>query len=151
MARPRKSRRELELTGAIKKNPQRFRDRFANRKSHGQIGAPPKWMSVEEKRAWREFVRIAPPDSLTVADRIALGDMCRIWARYVEFGENLGGKSKGVPARSMTRLKDYLARFGMTPLDRTKLHLPKPVSEGNEFEDLDKSPYAEFDLDPKIN
>ncbi len=141
MGRPRKSIKELELNGAFKKDPQRLRKRLETPKPAAGIGEPPDFLKPAQKAAWLEVVSICAPGLLKSSDRFALVDLSRLWAQYVKHGENTsGGMNHGVNSRQMSRLNKLLTQFGMTPLDRGKIHVPQDTKKAND-------PYAEFDKD----
>jgi phage terminase small subunit len=152
LARPRKSIAELQLNGAFKHDPQRLTRRLNVPKPSKDIGRPPALLSAQEKEVWKQVVRESPPGVLTVSDRMALTYLCRVWARYLKYGEHTGGKSKGVTSKQMQNVMQMFANFGMNPLARSKLHVPQgkqPNREYDEFLDMDEpNPYAEYDPNP---
>lgn len=62
MSRPRKDLHELELTGAIKKNPQRYRDRIEQAKTEAElppIGPPPaRWCVAPDAIGGPKFAKL---------------------------------------------------------------------------------------------
>jgi hypothetical protein len=51
----------LVMSGAIKKIQQRFRDRKSASKPIGELGKPPKHLSEEERKTWKEMASKIPP------------------------------------------------------------------------------------------
>jgi hypothetical protein len=86
--------------------------------------------------------------------------LCKVWARFLKYGEHTGGKSKGVTSKQMAFARQTLVNFGMNPLARSKLHVPQqkdPHSpfrkfinkdEFTEFDEDEDNPYAEFNPNP---
>ena len=125
MARPRKPTVVLEMKGAFKKNPQRKR---TDPKTQGPIGRAPKHLSEDEQAIWREVIRIAPAGVLTSADRIALEELVSlIHQRRTDLAGMTDGKRQ--------LLRSYIAQFGMTPADRSKINVPPPKMK-NRFDGL---------------
>jgi len=109
----RKNLEVLAISGATKKNPQRFRDRKAAPKPMGELGKPPKHLSEEERKAWKEMASQIPPCVLGNTDRIAMEIAARLLVRF-----RTGLLLK---ASEVSCLVSLLARFGMTPADRNKI------------------------------
>jgi phage terminase small subunit len=159
LARPRKSIAELQLNGAFKHDPQRLTRRLNVPKPTKDIGRPPNFLSAEEKEVWKQFISEAPPGVLKNSDRMAVTYLCRVWARYLKYGEHTGGKSKGVTSKQMANVMQLWAKFGMTAADRSKLHVPQgrdknnPFAKFNEFSEFDDEPtgYEEFTEPKKLN
>ena len=113
MPRPRKNLVLLEMSGATKTNPGRYKDRV-ELETPGPIGDPPESLtrpSSDRDRLiarWHLLVSIAPVGLLTASDRESLAVLCR-----------QGIESERTGAKGYQRaLKDYLAglkAFGMTP------------------------------------
>ena len=93
MARPRKPIALHEASGAMAKNPQRFRNRICEPKVHAALGPPPQeWLdraptSPENRKlvaAWHEicgYIALLPPDTVTGADRATVKLACRLHVR----------------------------------------------------------------------
>jgi phage terminase small subunit len=133
LPRPRKSIAELQLNGAFKHDPQRLTRRLNVPKPTKDIGRPPTLLTAQEKEVWKQVVRESPPGVLTVSDRMALTYLCRVWARYLKYGEHTGGKSKGVTSKQMQNVMQMFANFGMNPLARSKLHVPEEPGKNSPF------------------
>jgi len=102
----------LEGRGAFKKNPGRRR---VEPKVSGPIGEPPDYFTEEEKSAWREIVRIAPLDVLSVADSLVVELAARLMVMF---------RSKPVenfPVALVAQYRSCLGTLGMTPSDRSKV------------------------------
>jgi hypothetical protein len=62
------SDKHAELTGAKKKDPQRYRNQGPQ--NLNAIGEPPKVFSLAQKQVWYELIENSPPEVLTKADSI---------------------------------------------------------------------------------
>jgi hypothetical protein len=87
MGRPRKPTKELELSGAFEKHPERKREREHEPIPDGPIGPPPShWVVAEGAFKFQEYGRLiaiwhqliaeAPPGVLSVSDRTLLEVIC---------------------------------------------------------------------------
>jgi hypothetical protein len=124
-----------KLKGADKHNPQRYRNIVP--KSGWPLGEPPAEMSDEAQACWFEISAKAIPGVLTFSDTILLEMASDLLAEYrlvraVPFED----RPKGMRFHSTdkTILIGLLARFGMSPSDRTKLGIEKPKDDGDDFE-----------------
>lgn len=122
MARPRTPTAILETRGAFKKNPQRRRPEEP--KVGTGLGEPPADLTALERAAWEQIARECAKGVLTGADRIAVEIASRLLARFREEGD--------LPGAKLAQLSSLLGRFGMTPADRSKVHVEKKQPE-NEF------------------
>jgi len=113
------------LKGEVKKRPGRYKNTVP--KSDLPCGEPPKEMSKGAKACWFEISAKAIPGVLTFADTILL-----------ELASNLLTEYRGNPVEfqvgKYTHLIGVLARFGMSPSDRTKLGVEKPKDDEDDFE-----------------
>lgn len=107
------------MSGAVKKNPARFTDRKPAPKPSGDLGKPPKHLSTDERKAWKEIASQVPPGVLANTDRIALEIASRLLVRF-----RTGLLLK---ASEVSCLVSLLARFGMTPADRNKIETGQPT------------------------
>ena len=116
MARPRTPTNVLAMKGAFKKNPNRTR---TDPLTPGPIGRAPAWLSDDEKKIWREVVRIAPAGVLTRSDRIALEELVSlIHERRTCLADMSGAKRQ--------LLRTYLGAFGLTAADRARINVSPP-------------------------
>jgi hypothetical protein len=117
--RPRKTELELLVTGQWR------RDRHASRHqgAAAPLGNPPRHLTPEQRRVWREVAGVAP--WLTAADRQPLELHCCLMAEArADFA-----------AMSATRiglLSRQAARLGLGPNDRSRL-LPAPEPKPHRF------------------
>lgn len=134
MSRARKPTALLELTGALRKDPQRYRDRANEPRPDTSIGEPPadfirtdSSLAARHLRIWHEFIAEAPPGVLTGCDRKILANACRIQAA-IEYG-------KATPAM-FNQLRVYLNDMGMTPAGRSRVSGARQKPEEDEWEEL---------------
>lgn len=112
------------MSGATRKNPQRFGDRKQAPQPIADLGKPPKHLTDDEKKAWKEIAKQVPPGVLGNTDRIAVEIAARLLVRF-----RTGLLLK---ASEVSCLVSLLARFGMTPADRNKIE----TGANNEPDDL---------------
>jgi hypothetical protein len=131
--RPRKPTALLEATGRFLHDPQRRRAREHEPKAVGAIGEPHRDLGRAEKRIWRELAVELPLGVAGNSDRLAFRKLVRLEAL----------SRQGITKVSEEQLlRSYLAAFGMTPSDRSRVTL-LPVQRS-----LKQDPLAEF-LDRK--
>ena len=127
MARLHKPMEAHKLAGADKAHPERYRKEVP--KSKLPLGEAPEYMAEDAKACWFEISSLTIPGVMTGADRFMLEIASSLLAEFrrdpVEFA---GGK--------YTHLISCLARFGMSPSDRTKLGVDATKPD-NEFDNLD--------------
>lgn len=121
MAGPRTPTAVLEFKGAFKKHPERRRKGEPQPKT--PIGQPPKHMTVEAKKAWREIVKQCHPGVLTGMDRLTLEVIAGGIAK-------LRGNPKA-PASERKTIVDLLGKFGMNPADRTRISIKTEEGAGD--------------------
>lgn len=119
MARPRLPAAKAAAAGAHLKNPGRFKDRKAPKRTR-PLGEPYASMTEAQKAAWAEFQRDLP--WLTSSHRVLLRLACMWTAR-------LDQPEFGVSATQA--LSSILSKLGATPADETKVN----HGEGDEDDD----------------
>jgi hypothetical protein len=127
------------MSGATKKNPQRFTDRKRAPQPIAELGKPPKHLTADEKKAWKEIEKQVPPGVLGNTDRIAVEIAAKLLVRF-----RTGLLLK---ASEVSCLVSLLARFGMTPADRNKIETG-PTQEPDETQD-EWSPVTKLRRDRK--
>jgi len=123
--RPRTPTNILELKGSIKKDPLRFKDRENEPQNVNPVGDPPDNLNEAEQSAWHQFVRESIDGVLGEADRIALEQACKIYAK---------SKTADLTGQEHTQFFRYLSQFGMLPADRSKISVPQKKPK-NKFDD----------------
>lgn len=127
MSRPRTPTALHVIRGTKRKHPERMRERENEPVPSGPIGEPPEWLTDEQVKCWHELVSICPPGVLGNSDRLALELTVRLMVE--SRGDN------GLSGTSIGHLISLLARFGLTPSDRSKVS----VTKGD-----DKNPFSKF-------
>lgn len=126
MGAPKKPTALRELHGTLNRNK--------DRNNPGEpvptkgIGPAPEHLNEMQSQAWDEIVGMMYPGVLGEADRIALEIMAKL---LVDFRTNY----EDFTGAKLARLEGMLARFGMTPSDRTKIVVPKGEKK-NPFSEL---------------
>jgi phage terminase small subunit len=129
MPRPRTPTAILELNGTIAQRPQRYakQGRANEPQVEDGIGAAPKYLTTDEKKIWAELRKTIT--WLTIADRHALEEYCQLKAK---------SRAGTIKPQERSVLKSYLASFGMTPSDRSKVNAPaKPKKTEDAYAFLD--------------
>lgn len=116
MGRPRTPSNILDARGAFDKNPNRRR--VDEPEPNGEIGEPPKRFSAAELLAWSEIVSTCAAGVFCKSDRLAVEVAAVLLAMF-------RADPAGIPAAKLARLDSLMARFGMTPSDRSKVSAPK--------------------------
>jgi hypothetical protein len=114
MARLRTPTEQLRAKGAFAKDPQRSRN---DPPTAGPIGSWPAHLKLNERAVWDEIVTLAPEGVLTSADRLGVEQLARMIAK-ARLDEEINLKQDA-------RIGWWLARFGMTSVDRAKFSVPE--------------------------
>ncbi|EJN04480.1 hypothetical protein [Phyllobacterium sp. YR531] len=117
MAPPRKPLALAHLSGAVSKNPQRYRNR-TEAKLGEPLGAPPKWLKPEAREAWKELDARLP--WLDKSHRCIVGLACYLQAKVRD-------GTLGVPG--MNLLRQILGQLGATPVSAGKINWSPQVDD----------------------
>ena len=126
MGRPKKPTALKEINGSAKKNPGRI-NQNEPKDSRG-IGPAPSYFDKSQKAIWDEIVTNCIAGVLTQADRFAV-EMTSLL--LFEFRLD----PQEFPSSKMAQLVKLCSQMGMTPADRSKIHLPGEKPK-NPFESL---------------
>jgi hypothetical protein len=119
------------LKGTLRK-PKRTRSKPA--RDHAGIGDPPSYLTVAQRRVWRELARSLVPHSAAYSDRPAFELLVRMVAKLREPGSN--------PSPSFyAQLRGLMAAFALTPLDRQRLDPPSLAANAPLDDDDDISEF----------
>jgi phage terminase small subunit len=110
--RPRLPPAVAKATGAMVKDPQRFRDRKPPKVA--ALGSPPKHLDERQAEAWLMFAEEIP--WLGAADRTILAAASILRAKMIAGDLSIGG---------MTELRQVLNALGATPAARSKVAAPQ--------------------------
>jgi len=117
MPQPRVPTNILKLRGAAKKDPARMKKRGNEPKPKGPLGEPPKHLTRDQKKCWRELIKAAPKGVFADCDAWAVEIASVLMA---EFRENTAGFN----AARLARLDSLMGRFGIVPADRSRVMIP---------------------------
>lgn len=120
MARPRIPSAILEAKGSFIRDPQRARP--SEPTSDKLLGAPPKHLTADEQKVWKEIRRRVLPGVALESDRDAFELLVRLT-------HQMRTRMELMKAAELTLLTSLWARFAMTPSDRSKVVIEnKPKS-----------------------
>ena len=125
MPRPRTPTSILEARGAYVNHPERRADRVNEPQPSGPLGPPPTHLTKEQKKIWKELVKIAPPGVLTNCDRWTVERCVQLVAKM---------RVGNLMALEGSQLITCLSKLGMTPTDRSKVSViaqPTPPAQIN--------------------
>ena len=105
----------LEMSGAFTKNPQRRRTGEPD--SGRGIGPAPGYLTAGQSAIWDEVVCELAPGLLKSSDRQVFAWLVTLIAEFRADPEGFGG-------RKWTAMLGMARRFGMSPVDRTRIMLP---------------------------
>jgi phage terminase small subunit len=112
MPRNRLTLKQAELSGSLRHDKKRFKDRMNEPAANGELGEPPERFDHELAAIWHQMAADAPVGVLTAADRTLLEVLCVLLQKFradkhtnIELGHLIG----------------CLGRLGLTPTDRTKI------------------------------
>lgn len=120
MARHANPIEEQHLKGADRTHPERYRKEVP--KSALPLGQFPAVRSTSPEEIWFELSSFALPGVMTGADRFMLEMACELLAEF-------RSGPREFQVGKYTHLISLLARFGMSPSDRTKFGIDKPNSD----------------------
>ncbi len=125
MGRPRKPIAVHEASGAISKDPQRFRDRMDEPRPSAPLGSPPAHFlnaksptSLALLAIWRRLEKEVPEGALTSSDNTAFANLC---TAQLQIERN----PLDTPASILNTSLAYLDRFGLNPHGRTRIAIRK--------------------------
>lgn len=114
MAPPRKSLAQARLSGAMAKNPQRYRDRAEPLVTEA-LGDPPDWLKPSEVDAWEDMRERLP--WLNQSHRCITALAAHLHAR-------MAAGTLGVPGLNLLRI--IMGSLGATPTTSHKVQMPEP-------------------------
>jgi len=117
MPQRRTSSRVLKARGSHLRHPERARARAKEPKYTGPLGAPPKEMRAGHRRLWSELADLVPAGVAEHSDRWTFEVLVCLMAKF-RSGMALGGE--------VSQLLSLLAKFGMTPSDRSRVSVAPP-------------------------
>ncbi len=124
MARPRSPESELNPASLLQ-NKRHYIARRNEPKVVGQLGAPSRWLSKEQKKIWKALVRNSPA-VLGESDRTLLEIAVVLKAKL---------ESGSIENAQITQLLSVLSKLGLIPKSREAVPEKKPT-EPDEWEQL---------------
>jgi len=118
---------QLTLNGGLKHDPQRYAGRQAEPIPSGPIGNPPKDFSPALKSIWKELKSQSPPGVLTNSERLILEILCRLTLKL---------RQGTITTGETSQLIACIARLGLTPTDRVRVHVVPTVAKPTEEESV---------------
>ena len=112
-----------KLKGAIKHDPQRYRNVPTG--SAFEIGKPPARMGAQAKLMWFEIIGEAPPGLLTASERKLLEVLSNLFVDYL-------ADPASFSAAKLAAMDNRFGQLGMSPTARRKIAVDKKPEE-NEF------------------
>jgi hypothetical protein len=118
MPKPRVATNVLAMRGAFETHPERAEDRAQEPKCIGELGDAPQNLTEPEAACWRELCGMVHAGSVGSNDRVALEIFASLLAEYRESRRDFN-------TAKLLRLQSFLAAFGMTPADRSRVKVGK--------------------------
>lgn len=117
-----------KLTGADKKNPQRYRDRKSAIQCGTDIGEPPTVLTPGALSVWLELQPVFVPGVLSAMDQAAFSVLCELVSQFREAPRDMPGAKLG-------KMISLFSLFGLTPVDRQRIRAQTETEEPlNPFE-----------------
>ncbi len=134
MPRPRTPLAKARLTGADRKDPDRFRDRAEPKTSKAPVGKPPAYLAKEAKAVWQELARDL--GWLVREDRFALESACLAIAQV----RTMHKVGEPVTGALFAAMNSALGKLGASPADRSKVNATPPEDDDDPFAAFDAAP-----------
>lgn len=134
MPRPRTPLAKARLTGADRKDPDRFRDRAEPKTSKAPVGKAPAYLDKEAKAVWSELARDL--GWLVLEDRAAL-EVASLAVGQVRKMHRAGEPITGALFAAMNA---SLGKLGASPADRSKVNATPPEDDDDPFAAFDAAP-----------
>jgi phage terminase small subunit len=106
----------LDASGAFIQNPSRKRpnEPITDR----PLGKPPKWLTKDEKKVWKELAKQALPGVIFESDRLQFALMVRLATKLY--------KNEQLKSSEMSLMITLGSKFAMNPADRSRVVVEKP-------------------------
>jgi len=123
----------MELSGSFKGRPGRKAQRQAEPVPIAGAGSPPRHLTTDQKKVWREIIKKTPEGVITAMDRCSLEIVCVLLDRFRQANS---GKAERLQGAELSALMRGLASLGMTPADRSKVSVPVKPSAPDGWESI---------------
>lgn len=117
MPQIRKPTAVLDAEGSFIRHPERARDSEPETSSSKPLGNPPSYLSVNQKRIWRELRKQMLPGVCFYSDRTAFELLVRLVCKM---------RDDTINRSEVSSLIALTSRFAMNPADRSKVAVEKP-------------------------
>jgi hypothetical protein len=132
MPRPRTPASVLDLTGRLKHDPKRYRDRIPEQPAAAAavepIGSAPRIRCLTFEEAWGEIVAMVPDGVLCHRDRAVVAETARLHMmvrNYLALDLMQGRVLPGLVDDKLSKLyQSYLAKLGLSPKDANNVAPP---------------------------
>ena len=135
MPRRRVSTKVLKARGSHLRHPERVRSRASEPKYSGPLGAPPKSLRPDFRELWFELAALVPEGVAEHSDRWTFEVLVCLMAKF---------RRRQAKSGEVSQLLNLLAKFGMTPSDRSRVQVPGGSGSANPQPAKDK--WADFGL-----
>jgi hypothetical protein len=116
-----------EARGSYLRHPERKRARSGEPKPAGPIGSPPQQLKADEKDCWLELIEINP-NVLELRDRWHVEETACLMA----LSRRLRAVGQRLKAAEQSQLMNNLAKMGMNPADRSRVHASQPEDKSDD-------------------
>jgi hypothetical protein len=103
----------LAARGAFKNHPSRAAERVHEPIPVGELGPPPKYLTKEEKKVWKELASIIPEGVAFTTDRWIVETAVVLMAKQ---------RARTILCSERNLLVNCLSKMAMTPSDRSRVH-----------------------------
>ena len=119
----------LEARGSFVSHKNRKTARAGEPVETRPLGGPPRTLTEEQRKVWREFARMVPAGVATYADR---------WGVELIVGAMTKFRAGTAKSMDMQHFSAMLSRFGLTPADRSRVVATLAPKEESEWAELDE-------------
>jgi hypothetical protein len=128
MPQPRIPTAILQAKGSFQHDPARGRARADEPQPAEPLGDPPECLDRDEKDMWHYVASLLPDGVAFSTDRLAMERLVCLLVK---------ARRKIATSADESLIASYLAKWGMTPADRSRIHAVQP-KQTDEWDDLDK-------------
>jgi hypothetical protein len=107
----------LDAQGSFMRHPERARENEPETDGKKPLGNPPSYLSVDQKRIWRELRKQMLPGVCFESDRTAFELLVRLVCKM---------RDDTINRSEVSSLIALTSRFAMNPADRSKVAVEKP-------------------------
>lgn len=134
MPRRRVSTNVLKARGSHLRHPERMRSRSTEPPYSGPLGDPPQTLHPAYRSLWFELAVLVPEGVAEHSDRWTFEVLVCLMAKF---------RRREAKSGEVSQLLNLLAKFGMTPSDRSRVQVP---GSGSSNPQPPKDKWADFGL-----